>query len=87
MYDTKPPMPAAMTPGDRMVVVGLVVAIVLLAAASVAYLVSVRRVVRVGEFVGHVFQVLTERPKYIGTDLATQDDLAVRGHGDDQVRN
>lgn len=39
MYDTKPPMPATMTPGDRLVVVGLVVAIVLLASASVAYLV------------------------------------------------
>jgi hypothetical protein len=39
MYDTKPPMSAAMTPSDRIVVVGLVVAIVLLASASVAYLV------------------------------------------------
>jgi hypothetical protein len=39
MYDTKPPMPAAMTPGDLLVVVGLVVAIVLFASASVVYLV------------------------------------------------
>jgi hypothetical protein len=39
MYDTKPPMPAAMTPSDRLVVVGLIVSIVLLAASSVVYLV------------------------------------------------
>jgi hypothetical protein len=39
MYDTKPPMPAAMTPSDRLVVVGLIVSIVLLAASSFVYLV------------------------------------------------
>src|SRR4029450_6970600 len=34
MYDTKPPMPAAMTPRDRLIVVGLIVSIDLLAASS-----------------------------------------------------
>jgi hypothetical protein len=39
MLDRKPPVPAAKTPSDRLIIVGLVAGMTLLVAASVMYLV------------------------------------------------
>jgi hypothetical protein len=51
---------------------------------------SVRRVARLrrcGDVVGDVLQMLAERPQHIRADVAAQDDLAVRRHGDEQMRH
>ena len=51
---------------------------------------SVCRVARVGrrfKFVSDVLQVLTKRPQHVGTDVAAQDNFAIRCYGDNQVRH
>jgi len=42
---------------------------------------------RCRQFVDNVLQVLTERAQDIGTDVAPQDDPAVRRDGNDKVGN
>jgi hypothetical protein len=44
------------------------------------------RLRRCSEFVGDILQILTKRSKTIRADIAPQDNLAIRGHGDNQVR-
>ena len=46
----------------------------------------VARLWRCGKFISDVLKVFIKRPKYIGTDVAPQDKLAIRGYGDNQVR-